>query len=244
MFRRLSTDTLNWILIIGVILFIIEIAFFGGGMIISALFCGLFIYVGWKRFYRLWGKISFWIGIIGLAFAVFNMMAVRFLIIAFIVLFIINYSKSKKEPEQIQPGLETDIGANQENIVRTRPLFDHKLFGDQQTKDHAYPWNDINIHGIYGDRVIDLSNTVLPDDIAVISIRHIVGNIEIYVPYEVEVSIHHSSIFGRAHIFGTQERNLMNQSLLYRTEEYDNSHLPRIKIITSLISGDIEVKRI
>lgn len=243
MFRRLSTDTLNWILVIGVVLFIIEFVFFGGGMIISALFCGIFIYVGWKRFYQLWGKIFFWIGVIGLAFAVFNMMAVRFFIIAFIVLFFIDYSRSKKEAERIEPRISTDTNPVQENIVQTNPLFNHKLFGNQQTDDHAYPWNDINIHGVYGDRQIDLSNTVLPDDTAVISIRHIIGNIEIYVPYEVEVSIHHSSVFGRAHIFGTHHLKLMNQSLLYRTEKYD-SHYPRIKIITTVLSGDIEVKRI
>lgn len=241
MFRRLSTDTLNWILIIGVVLFIIEIAFFGGGMIISALFCGLFIYVGWKRFYRLWGKIFFWIGVIGLAFAVFNMVAVRFLIIVFIILFIVNYSKSKKEAERIQPEITAD--PVQENIIKTKPMFDHQIFGDQQTEDQAYPWSDINIHGAFGDRIIDLSNTVLPDDTAIISIRHIIGNIVIYVPYEVEVSIHHSSVFGRADIFGTHHLKLMNQSVLYRTENYDSNY-PRVKIVTSLLSGDIEVKRI
>lgn len=243
MFRRLSTDTLNWILIIGVVLFIIEIAFFGGGMIISALFCGLFIYVGWKKFYRLWGKVFFWIGIIGLAFAVFNMMAVRFLIIAFIILFIIDYSKSKKEAERIHPEIDPDTNDDQENMIKTKPIFKSKFFGDQQTRNQAYPWSDINIHGVFGDRMIDLSNTVLPDDTAVISIRHIIGNIEIYVPYEVEVSIHHSSVFGRARIFGMHHLNLTNQSLFYRTEKYDSNY-PRVKIITSLLSGDIEVKRI
>lgn len=243
MFQRLATDTLNWILIIGVILFIIEITFFGGGMIISALFFGLFIYVGWKRFYRLWGKVFFWIGIIGLVFAIFNMMAIRFLIIAGIILFIINYSKSKKEPDYIQPTITTQEDVNQETIIKTKALFDYKIFGDQETANQAYQWQDINIHGVSGSRIIDLSNTVLPDETAVISIRHFVGNIEIYVPYEVEVSIHHSSVFGRAHIFGTHHWKLMNQSLLYKTEKYETTY-PRVKIITSLLSGDIEVKRI
>lgn len=116
------------------------------------------------------------------------------------------------------------------------------MFGDQSTTEHAYYWQDINIHGAFGDRVIDLSNTVLPEDTAVISIRHLIGNIEIHVPYEVGVSIHHSSIFGRAHILG-EHRNLMNQSLSYQTEGYTATY-PRVKIITSLLSGDIEVKRI
>ncbi|WP_404454104.1 cell wall-active antibiotics response protein LiaF [Virgibacillus necropolis] len=243
MFHRLSTDTLNWILITGVILFIIEITFFGGGMIISALFFGLFIYVGWKRFHRLWGKAFFWIGIISLVFTIFNMMAIRFLVIVGIILFILNYSKSKKKPDHIQPHITAEENENQETIMKTKPLFDHKIFGDQETTNQSYQWRDINIHGAFGDRIIDLSNTVLPDETAIISIRHLIGNIEIYIPYEVEVSIHHSSVFGRAQIFGTRHRKLMNQSLLYRTEKYDSTY-PRVKIITSLLSGDIKVKRI
>ncbi|WP_099159959.1 cell wall-active antibiotics response protein LiaF [Virgibacillus ndiopensis] len=243
MFRRLSTDTLNWIMIIGVILFVAEIAFFHGGMIFSTLFSGLLIYIGWKKFYRLMGKFLFWIGIIGVVFSVFNMLAVRFLIVAGIVLFIIDFSRTKKVPDQINPYILPSDDVNTEPLIQLNPLFNHRLFGDQKTADHAYKWQDINIHGVYGDRVIDLSNTVLPNDTAVISIRHLVGNIEIYVPYEVEISINHSSIFGRAHIFGKHHWNLMNQTLLYQTDNYDSTY-PRVKIVTSLISGDIEVKRI
>lgn len=243
MFQRLSTDTLNWILIIGVILFVIEIAFFHGGMIVSALFAGFFIYVGWRYFSQLWGKVFFWLGVVGLVFAVLNMLAVRFLILAAIVLFVVNYSKSKKESEQVTPKIPVREEVNVDPVIQLKPLFDHHIFGDQNTTDTAYQWRDINIHSVFGDRVIDLSNTVLPNDTAVISIRHIVGNIIIYVPYEVEVSIHHSSVFGRAHILGKHHWKLINQSLLYQTENY-NATLPRVKIITSLLSGDIEVKRI
>lgn len=241
MFKRLSTDYFNWILIIGVILFIFEIAFFYGGTIIPALFSALFMYIGWRYFNRLWGKILFWISLVSLVFAVLNLLAVRFLIIAAIVLFVMNYSKSKKHAKQYEPILPgSEI---KETLIEIEPLFKPAIFDDQITDDTAYQWKDINIHGVFGDRVIDLSNTVLPNDTAVISIRHLVGNIEIYVPYEVEVSIHHSSIFGRGHILGTHHLQLMNKTLFYQTANYDMSK-QRVKIITSLFSGDIEVKRI
>ncbi|WP_249871235.1 cell wall-active antibiotics response protein LiaF [Oceanobacillus saliphilus] len=242
MFKRLSTDYFNWILIIGVILFIFEIAFFYGGTIIPALFSALFMYIGWKYFNKLWGKILFWISLVSLVFAILNLMAVRFLIIAAVVLFIIHYSKAKKEAEYDEPILPSGE-IREETLIEITPLFDQNYFGDQVTEDTAYQWKDVNINGIFGDRIIDLSNTVLPNDTAVISIRHFIGNIEIYVPYEVEVSIHHSSIFGRAHILGKHEGKLMNRSLFYQTEKYDKAY-PRVKIITSLLSGDIEVKRI
>lgn len=243
MFQRLSTDKLNWIIIIGVILFIMEFTFFNGGLIFSALFSGLCIYIGWKNFIQVWGKVLFWIGVISLIFSILNMMAVRFLILVAIIMFIIHYVKSKEEATQIKPKFLVHDEEHQEHIFRVTPLFHHRFYGDEKTAETAYSWRDINIHGGFGDRVIDLSNTVLPDDTAIISIRHILGNIEIYVPYEVEVSIHHSSIFGKAYILGKSHHTLMNQTLSYQTEGYHSNH-PRVKIITSLISGDIEVKRI
>lgn len=243
MFHRLSTNTLNLLMIIGVILFVVEIAFFMGGMILSALFSILLIYIGRKYFHRLSGKIFFWIGAIGLFFSVLNMIAVRFFIIAGIILFIIDFNRSRKHKEQIRPIIPMQENNETEPLIQVKPLFDYHLFGEQKTKDTAYEWHDLNIHSAYGDKVIDLSNTVLPDDVAVISIRQLVGNIEIYIPYEVEVSIHHSSVFGRARIFGKYHGKLMNESLLYETERY-GSGSQRVKIITTLFSGDIEVKRI
>src|SRR5699024_1823930 len=168
------------------------------------------IYVGWKNYQQLWAKILFWLGVVGLIFSVLNMLAVRFLIIAAIVLFLMNYYKSKEEKEEYRPHLPGHDEIITDPVVKVEPLFTHKILGDQQTDDTSYGWRDINIHGVFGDRIIDLSNTVLPDDTAIISIRHIIGNIEIYVPYEVEVSIHHSSIFGRAHIFGEHHWKLVD----------------------------------
>ncbi|RDW18661.1 hypothetical protein CWR48_10060 [Oceanobacillus arenosus] len=242
MFKRLTTDTFNWILIIGVVLFIFEIAFFHGGTIVSALFSGLFVYIGWKYFNKLWGKILFWLSLISFVLAVLNILAVRFFIIALIILFMINYSKSKKVAKHFEPILPGEE-IKQEMLVEIKPLFDHTFFDDLKTEESSYQWRDINIHGAFGDRVIDLSNTVLPNDTAVISIRHLVGNIEIYVPYEVEVSISHSSVFGRVHILGQHHWKLLNKTILYQTENYDSAQ-PRVKIITSLFSGDLEVRRV
>lgn len=154
-----------------------------------------------------------------------------------------HYVKSKEEATLIEPQFLVHDKLDQEPIHRKAPLFHHRLFGDEKTSETAYGWKDINVHSGFGDRTIDLSNTVLPDDTAIISIRHILGNIEIYVPYEVEVSIHHSAIFGKAYILGKSHEKLINETLSYQTEGYDSKQ-PRVKIITSLISGDIEVKRI
>ncbi|RLL46554.1 hypothetical protein D8M04_04925 [Oceanobacillus piezotolerans] len=242
MFKRFKTDTLNWIIIIGVILLVIEIVFFHGGNLFNAVFAAIFAYIGWRNIHKLWGKIVFWIFLIGFILSVLNMMAVRFLIAAALVLFMIDYTKKNKGEGYLAPSLPGTENT-QGRTIRLEPLFNHKWFEDQFTDETVYGWRDVNIHSGFGDKVIDLSNTVIPKDTAVISIRHVMGKIEIYVPYDVEVSIHHSSIFGRAHIFEAHHWKLVNKSLLYQTENYDTEQT-RVKIITSILSGDIEVKRI
>lgn len=241
--HRLSTDQLNWIIVIGVILFLLEFVFFSGGLIFTALIAGIIVNFGWKNFHESWGKVMFWVGLIAIIFSVLNMIAVRFLILVAIIMFVIHYIKKREETTTIKPKFLVHDDENQEPLFRMTPLFQQRFWGTEETEDTAYTWRDINIHGGFGDRIIDLSNTVLLDDTAVISIRHILGSIEIYVPYEVEVSIHHSTLFGRANILGKHHTQLVNETVSYKTKEYDLKQ-QRVKIITSLISGDIEVKRI
>lgn len=241
MFHRLSTSTLNWIMIIGVILFLAEVFFFKAGLIFVAALFGIMLYWGWKRYRKMRGKVIFWLGAAGLAFSIFNMLAVRLLIIAGIVLFLMDYRHASRKKAYIAPHANKNEG-QAESLLQVEPLFDSRLFGEEQTDDRPYQWHDINLHSLYGDKIIDLSNTVLPGDTAVIAIRQLIGNIEIHIPYEVEVSIHHHSVFGRAHIFGVYHGNLMNKSLHYETAGYQKA-ASKVKIITSLVSGDIEVKR-
>ncbi len=243
MLNRLSTQTVNWILIIGIILFVIEIIFFRGGLIATAVFLGAAAFVGWKNQETSWGKVVFWIGVIGLIITFLNMMAVRFLVVVFIILFLIDYSKTKNK-HYLQPKHSKDVVIEQdEPLVKLHPLFRQILYGNEETEPNAYEWRDINIQGGIGDRVIDLSNAVSLDDTAIISIRHGIGNITIYIPYDTDFMIHHSAIFGRAYILNKQHEQLLNQQLSYQTENYPYAKT-RVKIVTSLISGNIEVKRI
>lgn len=247
MLNRISTDSFNWILLIGVSLLFIELIFFKSGLVFALFFLGFITYIGKKNYHHLLGKILFWLGIISIFFNVISMIAIRFFVIAAIVLFFIHYKRSKEEPEVIKPSMSSNYAnmsllSSDEPLIKRKSLFQNTFFGNLETSETPYQWKDINIHGGIGDRVIDLSNTVLPDE-PIISIRHMIGNITIYVPYEVEVHIHHSSVIGRATFFGRRHRSLMNEILIYETENY-RENVPRVKIITSLLSGDIEVKRV
>ncbi|WP_306373280.1 cell wall-active antibiotics response protein LiaF [Salirhabdus sp. Marseille-P4669] len=243
LFQRLSTDTFNTILIIGILLVILEVVFFNGWLIFSVLINAVIAFLGWKNFKRVWGKVFFFIGVISLFFTILNMIAVRFIIVAGLILFFMDYQRMKKDPLSYTPYfVQPKEPLDEEPLVKVEPLLQNRLFGDQYTSRSSYRWTDVNIHSGFGDRVLDLSNTVLPEQ-ADISIRHFIGNVVIYVPYEVEVSIHHSSIFGRATILGEHQEKLLNDTISFHTEYYDTLH-PRVKIVTSIISGDLEVKRI
>lgn len=205
------------------------------------MFLGLLIYIGRKRNHTLIGKMCFWIGAVFLIFLISSMMVVQFAIGAALILFLRYYANTKKHPPKWEPSFyEGD--SLEEPLLKTTPLLQHKFLGDQVTSEAGYKWHDVNIQGGFGDRILDLSNTVLPEDVF-ISIRHVVGNIEIYVPYEVEVSVHHSAMFGNVGLLGEVSRKITNQTIAYHTPLYYEKK-PRIKIITSTISGDIEVKRL
>ncbi|UTR15478.1 cell wall-active antibiotics response protein LiaF [Salipaludibacillus sp. LMS25] len=241
MLKRIPTRAMNWTLMITLAILFFELMFFGGGFFFSALFLGFLTFLGWKNYSTFLGKLFFWIGVVSLAFNILTMYSVRFLFIALLVLFFREYRRSNHDPDYIKPRM-TKADREKGEIVTTRPLFQHRFFGDEQTEEMPYQWRDINIHGGIGDRIIDLSNTVIQED-AIISIRHLFGNIKIYVPYEIEVSVHHSTMFGKVSIFHKVNKKMLNETVIYETENFQRVK-PGVKIVTSVFSGDVEVRRI
>ncbi|WP_347862098.1 cell wall-active antibiotics response protein LiaF [Salimicrobium sp. PL1-032A] len=234
MLNKMGTDTINKLLLVLVVVLAAEIFLFDGDNLFSLLFSGLLVYFGHRSYNRKAGKVMFWIGLVFLIMTIMSMAVVRFLLFLFLVLLIYNYTQS---------GKRSDSPSFPEGPVLTpeEPVLSSKLWGDDSTPS-SYAWNDINIHGGIGDKTIDLSRTVLPDK-ALISIRHLIGNITIYVPYDTEIAIDHSSVIGRATIFDFEKKELWNQNIHYRTEHYGIAS-PGVRIVTSVFSGDIEVKRI
>lgn len=235
-----KTDYISWIALIGILLLIIEITFFHGGLIFSLIVSGFCIYMGRKRLEKTIGKLLFWFGWISFVVTVLNMMALKFLMIALLVYFIVQFFQSKNHPLQVAPVISE---LSRTELLYKKPLFDNILFGQQRTPERVYEWNDINIQCGIGDTVIDFSNTVLPKGEAVVSIRNFVGNIKVLIPYETELCLSHSVITGSTSIFEHHEPKMFNQTLHYTTPGYEEAG-QRIKIITSMLIGDIEVKRI
>lgn len=241
MLNKKKTDLLSYIVMIGFFIFILEISFFESGLIFSLLIFGIFIYFGRKKWKWFLGKVLFAIGALSIFFTIIGSFTFQFLLLAIIVYFFLIFTQSKKNPTYIQPEIAP---AEKENVVkREQKWFQNKLFGRQKTPEHSYTWDDVNIQCGIGDTIIDLSNTMLPKGEAVIFIRNIVGNIQIHVPYEVDISVQHSVMVGSTMILEEEASNLWNQTMNFQTANYDQS-TQKIKIITSVLVGSLEVKRV
>lgn len=235
-----NTNVLNMLLLIGAILLVFEFLFDNHGKVIFLGITGACIYAGRKKFHSTAGKLIFWFGIFFFVITLLQTFALKFLLFTFIIYFLYRYNKSRKEPQVITP---TVVQADQEEVIKKSAFFKNRLFGRGKTPDHVYEWSDINIQTGFGDTLIDLGNTVLPKGEAVIVIRKWVGNLQILIPYEVEVNLSHSVLNGSITVFDHYEGGTFNQNLQYQTADFEKAAV-KIKIVTTVLAGDLEVKRV
>ncbi|RDU36806.1 cell wall-active antibiotics response protein [Neobacillus piezotolerans] len=242
--RKMTGDYMGWLIFGGGIILLLEIAFFNSGLVFSIFLSVALIYIGRKKSPSKFGKFLFWIGIAVLIASLMNMITLKLVLIGMLVMVFIQFIQSKKTPKRIAPAIEVpNPEGGPRQMARTKPLFENILFGQQKTPGHVYDWNDINIQAGVGDTTIDLSYTVFPKGETVIFIRNFIGNVQILVPYEMEVSINHSVMAGSTTIFGEEEEKVFNQVYQLKTADYDES-IQKVKIFTSLIVGNLEVSRI
>ena len=243
--NKLKRDYFGWIGLAAALLILIEIVFFNEGIIFSIFVSGAMIYFGRKMMPKGWGRLLFWGGLLSLAASLIGMLASRLFLLAILVYFIHKYTQSKKEPQMVKPVFNEPNGSevSESMIIEQKPLFSNTGIGSHRTPQHAYEWNDVNIINGIGDIVIDLSNTVLPKGEAVIFIRNMVGSIKIFVPYDVEINLCHTSLAGAAEVLDYRQERSFNQRLDIQTPSY-NAADEKVRIFTSNLVGDIEVKRI
>lgn len=241
--NKRKTDIVHWLFLIAILLLLFELFFNGPGLLFLIAISVGCIYFGRKSMGKTFGKILFWIGVISLIFTVLSTLAFQFLIVVVVIYLFLQWHESKKGPAHFEARFTDKKEAYHEEVINRRPLFKNKWFGQQRTEKKAFEWQDINIQSGVGDTVIDLNYTVLPKEEAVIFIRNIVGNVKILVPYEMEISLNHSVIFGSIQVFDHKETNVWNRVLHLQTSGFDTSQ-QKVKIFTSMVFGKIEVIRI
>lgn len=102
-----------------------------------------------------------------------------------------------------------------------------------------FEWDDINLSILMGETIIDLGNTLLPDEQNVILIRKGLGHTKIIIPIGVGVSVQHSVLQGNL-IFKQETYHLSNETITIVDEDYHTASR-KIKIVSSTLMGDVEV---
>lgn len=115
----------------------------------------------------------------------------------------------------------------------------YNWIGTQQIGQDTFEWDDINIGQLAGDTIIDLCNTILPQQENIIVIRKGIGRVRILVPYGVGVKIHHHAFFGELH-FQEKSLELKNEAVKLYSDNYESS-TKSIKIISTMMLGTVEV---
>ncbi len=234
--NKSKSEWIHLIVIIGCILFFIEFIFIETGLLFIVITASIAIYYGRKRYYKTTGKVLFWGGAFFLFITILNTFAVRFLLLVIVIYLFWKWYKRRQE-QQGPIYIPTTKEANREN----GKLYGNKWFGSMHQGAHAYVWEDINVQSIVSDITIDLNNTVLPDE-ATIIIRQIVGKVTIIVPYEIEVIIDHSVLYGDTVVFDQELQYGFNRNVQMKSEGYDIS-IQRVRIYTQVWIGKLEVKR-
>lgn len=189
---------------------------------------------------------SYLVGVFLLAFAVLSTSAF-WVIVLFTFLFIgikdngafmnnVNEKLFKKAPWNEKNIIVVETA---EQTVKNGKRKKQDWLGHQTIGQSIFEWDDINLLVLMGDTIVDLGNTFLPKSESYIVIRKGFGKTRILVPSGIGIMIEHSTIKGKI-LFEAEELSLVNESVKIYSKDYDN-HTRKLKIITSVGVGDLEV---
>ncbi|WP_081829238.1 cell wall-active antibiotics response protein LiaF [Geomicrobium sp. JCM 19037] len=184
------------------------------------------------------GKWLVLLGLIIAALSVFSSYVFRIAIFLIAIYLLYAFWKSRAGNKNVQVTLDTEGDIAD---ARRQPYFQTMLVGSQQINEENFHSEDINILLGLGETTIHFENTVLPSGDTVVIVRGFIGKVTVYLPYDVGVMVHHSSFFGETRLLEHFETGF-NQSVTKHSKQYE-SNTRRVRIYTSLVAGDVEVRQ-
>ncbi|MGN7471815.1 cell wall-active antibiotics response protein LiaF [Brevibacillus sp. SAFN-007a] len=116
------------------------------------------------------------------------------------------------------------------------------LIGDYHLTSGRFELGALHIwHGI-GDVVIDLSRAVLMQEEALLVVEGWVGDVTIYVPVDLPVSVNAELSLGDLEVLSHRQGGI-NRSIMIRSDQYETA-AQKVNLHISLLVGDIKVKYI
>ncbi|MCY7892101.1 LiaRS two-component regulatory system accessory protein LiaF [Bacillus vallismortis] len=130
---------------------------------------------------------------------------------------------------------------------RHEPLKDEKhpdmrsfFIGELQMMKQPFDLNDLNISGFIGDIKIDLSKAMIPEGESTIVISGVIGNVDVYVPSDLEVAVSSAVFIGDINLIGSKKSGLSTK--VYAVSPDFSESKRRVKVSVSLFIGDVDVK--
>ncbi|MDF2682624.1 MAG: hypothetical protein K0R47_3814 [Brevibacillus sp.] len=116
------------------------------------------------------------------------------------------------------------------------------LIGDFHLTSGRFELSHLQVwHGI-GDVVIDLSRAMLMQEEAQLTVEGWIGDVTIYVPVDLPVSVSAELSVGDLEVFSNRQGGI-NRSIMIRSDHYDQA-VHKVNLHISLLVGDIKVKYI
>ena len=220
---------------------IIDILLLRFSIFFIALSAFLFI-IGYQQFKRKSSLTAYILIAIGMGFLLFTLFTSFSFALIFATLIIYNSYQLFKTSSN-NPHLNVSIKPDpldSQAYVQIEPYFKNKLIGEYRNFKHCYAIEDINIQTGFGDVFINLSDMIIPQGETVILIRGMIGSIYVNVPSDVGISVQMSLLCGKMNLL-KDGKTAFNVTQKYQSIDYKNASR-KIKIVASLLIGDIEVK--
>lgn len=147
--------------------------------------------------------------------------------------------ENEKNSESEQPKDNTYHNEKYAYTTST-PNFKSSLIGDVRLLNNRFELEDMTIRNGIGDVKIDLSKAIISEGETVIVVHGVIGDVDIYVPYDLNVSVQGVVTIGDLNIFENRTSGI-NRSLSIVTKDYKTSSR-RVKLVLSLFIGDIDVR--
>lgn len=122
------------------------------------------------------------------------------------------------------------------------PKFRSSVVGDLHLINHRFELEDMNMSSGIGDVKIDLSKAIIPEGESTIAISGLIGDVDIYVPYDLDVAVAGSVTLGDLKVLGHKQGGF-NRQINMATRGYEQADR-KVKISISIFIGDIDVRHL
>ncbi|EUJ40654.1 cell wall-active antibiotics response protein LiaF [Brochothrix campestris] len=184
-------------------------------------------------------SVLFWLGVVCIVLAIAGTVSFRLGLLIGLILFVKHLFDIKHTADLINVQLQ------EPNRTReTKRLAKNKLIGDYHYGDTPFEWDNINIQFGIGNVIIDLGNTVLPPGENIAMIRGLVGDMRIVVPIDVGIALDYSAFSGQLNYQESETATVLRQeNLVHYSDNYEEATY-KIKLVVSVIIGELEVMHV